>query len=251
MLSPLSAREAEKLGYTNVKVFHAGMPAWKKSGGVVLMESAGLEAWIKNQNSFVLIDLRAKDVAPYGFIPGAVTVPAAELASWKEKFPKDLKAPIILYDEKQATPEQFATVRGWGYSNTVLLRGGITAYDGDRENGLLAENIEYVKKLKPGELVIDEFRKIATAPPANVFILDVREGAVEGRLKLATAIPQNELAKRLAEVPKDKEIVVFCNTGILARMAYDLLTAQGYAKVSYLNAVMQVSADGTFEITEK
>lgn len=215
------------------------------------MEPAALGNWIKNEDSFVLVDLRAKKVAQNGFIHGAVNVPAGELASSKERFPKDLKAPIVLYDQAQPAAAQFATVRGWGYTNTAVLRGGLEAWEGEVEANPMAETIEYIKKRKPGVLSIEEFRKIIGTPPQNSLILDVREGAVDGRLKSALAIAQNELAGRLAEVPKEKEIVIFCNTGVLARMAYELLKEKGYPNVGYLDAVVQIGADGAPEITEK
>jgi rhodanese-related sulfurtransferase len=54
----------------------------------------------------------------------------------------------------------------------------------------------------------------------------------------------------LDQLPKDKEIVIHCNTGILASMAQKGLQGKGYTS-RYLDAVVQVSADGSYEITEK
>ena len=59
----------------------------------------------------------------------------------------------------------------------------------------------------------------------------------------------NELADRLAELPKDKEVIVHCNTGIMASMALKTLKDNGY-NARYVDAVVQVSPDGSFEVNK-
>ena len=72
----------------------------------------------------------------------------------------------------------------------------------------------------------------------------------EGTLPGAIAIPESQLAARAAEVPSDREVVIHCNTGILAKKAYDLLAANG-RRARYLNAVIVVGANGAYDVTEK
>lgn len=232
-------------------MFHVGLPAWKKSNGLVISEPAGLEAMIKENTSYVLIDLRAPGLAEAGFIRGAVSIPAGELAGAKDRFPAIKTAPIILADSAQASDEAFNIVRSWGYPNTSVLRGGTGAWKGELVKGKPGAKIEYVKRPKPGEIAIDEFKAIVAGKPKNAVVLDVREGGTEGVIAGAIAVPRNELANRLSELPKDKEIVIHCNTGILAKMAYDLLKEKGFTNVRYLNAIIQVAKNGSFEINEK
>ncbi len=229
------------------------MPAWKKAGGLVASGPVALENWIKGGESFVLIDLRDAATAEKGFIPGAIGIPAQDLASWKDRFPVNKKAPIVLYDTAQASPDAFKTVRGWGYVNTTVLRQGLGSWKGELKTGPLASpaKIEYVKTLKPGEITIDDFKKIVDTRPEGTLIVDVREQPVDGILVGALPIPQSQLETRFAEVPKDKNVVIHCNTGVLAKMAYDLLIVKGYDKVRYLNAVIVVGANGAYEVTEK
>ena len=236
-----------------MKVFHAGLPAWKKAGGLIVSGPVALDGWIKSGDSFVLVDLRDAAAAEKGFIPGAVGIPAKDLAAWKERFPENKKAPIILYDAAQAGPDAFKTVRGWGYVNTTVLRQGIGSWKGELKTGPLAApaKIEYAKRLKPGEITIEEFKKIADTRPEGTLIVDVRELPVEGVLVGSLPIPQSQFEARFAEVPKEKSVVIHCNSGILAKMAYDLLVAKGYDKVRYLNAVIVIGVNGAYEVTEK
>ena len=236
-----------------MKVFHAGMPAWKKAGNLVVSGPVGLETWMKAGEAFVLVDLRERSEAEKGHIPGAIGIPAQELAAWKDRFPENKKAPVVLYDAAQASPEAFKAVRGWGYTNTAVLMNGIASWKGELTTGPLAApaKIEYVKRLKPGEVPIEEFKKIADTRPADTLILDVREQPVDGVLVGALPIAESQLEARAAEVPREKSVVIHCNTGILAQRAYTTLVAKGYDKVRWLNAVMVIGPNGTYEVTEK
>src|SRR3990170_4328858 len=100
-MSPKSASMAEKLGYTNVKVYHDGLPEWNKKNYTALSAQFLKEAWIDKDVPHVLLDVRPAKDAQKGFIKGAVTLPAAEVAANISKFPpKEKKPPIIIYDDK-------------------------------------------------------------------------------------------------------------------------------------------------------
>jgi rhodanese-related sulfurtransferase len=248
-MSPLSAREAVKLGYNNVKVLSTGLPGWKKSKGMVVMPANGLKKMIHEDQSYVLIDLRAREAATAGHIKGAVSIPVDQLTAAKDKFPKDKSAPVILYGHGQASQESFGMVRGWGYKNTTVLSGGARAWDGRFFPGTPASEIVYVKKLKPGEITIKEFEEIAAGKMNDKVVLDVRDSGLP-TIPGAVNIPQAELTERLGELSKDNEYVIHCNTGIMAAMALKTLADKGY-KARYLDAVVQVSSNGTFEVSSK
>ena len=248
-MSPFSAREAEALGYTNVKVLSTGIPGWKKNKGIVVMPANGLKKMIHEEASYVLVDLRSKKAATTGHIKGAVSIPADQLAAAKDTFPKDKSAPVILYNDDQASAKAAKLVKSWGYKNITVLNGGAKAWDGKFFPGDPGSKIVYVKKLKPGTITIAEFKKVAADRPADMVILDVRDSGV-ATIPGAVNIPQAELADRLAELPKDKEVIIHCNTGIMANMALKTLTDNGY-KARYVDAVVQVSDDGSFDVSSK
>jgi rhodanese-related sulfurtransferase len=112
--------------------------------------------------------------------------------------------------------------------------------------------ISYVLKPRPGEISIEEFKMIAENGAPDKVILDVRDvdEAMNGMLKGAINIPAGRIKERLADLPKDKEIITHCTTGIRAEMAYDDLRENGI-KTRFLNAVIQVDKDGNYEITKK
>jgi rhodanese-related sulfurtransferase len=249
-MSPFSARAAEKLGYTNIRVLSSGLPGWKKAEGLVVLPKNGLKKMIHEDDSYVLIDLRSKEAATAGHIKGAVSLPEADLAAAKDTFPQDKSAPVILYNDDQASQESFGLIRGWGYKNASVLDGGAKNWDGKFFPGEPASEIVYIKKLKPGQITVEEFQQIASAKPADKIILDVRDSGSEGTIPGAVTIPLGQLADSLGDLPKDKEYIVHCNTGIMAGMALKTLQDNGY-QARYLDAVVQVSPDGSFDVSEK
>lgn len=170
-------------------------------------------------------------------------------------FPKQKNAPIIIYCNKDNLSQKaFDIARKWGYINTSFLVGGIDAWKqagGEVLTDQLIKKIVYVPKPKPGTIGIEEFKKISGKIPLNVIILDVRdpEETQMGVIKGSVNIPVNELKDRLNELPKDKEILVHCATGMRAEMAYNILKEAGY-NVKFLDANIKFLKGGKYKITE-
>ena len=68
----------------------------------------------------------------------------------------------------------------------------------------------------------------------GAFILDVREPSewTQFHIQGATLIPLGDLPNRLNEVPKDKEVVVVCRTGVRSAQGRDILLKAGFTKVT-------------------
>jgi rhodanese-related sulfurtransferase len=76
--------------------------------------------------------------------------------------------------------------------------------------------------------------------PDHLFVLDVRtpQEYAEGHVPGAVNVPQEQLASRLAEVPKDKDVVIYCRSGRRSALAADVLAANGYSRLSHLEGDM-------------
>lgn len=255
-MSPAAREAAEKLGYTNVKVYHDGMPEWVKRNALALTPKFLKETWFDKQNPIVVVDARAAAVAKEGFIKGAVTIESVNDAALKALPEKKMKAPLLVYDEDGrgnagAVAKSLVTA---GYTNTRVLTGGIAAWKAAGypvEKGQLAVKASYVPKPKPGEISIDEFQKIIASNPADTIVLDVRgsDEVKEGAFKGSVNIPVESLAERAGELPKDKRIVIHCSSGTRAEMAYHTLKPKGFTKMGFLNAKVFFD-EGKAEITK-
>ncbi len=98
--------------------------------------------------------------------------------------------------------------------------------------GIVPESKEE-KTVKNGvpQLSVKDLKKRIDAGE-DVFILDVREpyeyqiAQIGGKL-----IPQNDVPQRLAEIPRDREIVVQCRSGARSQKIAELLKQSGYSQV--------------------
>jgi len=75
----------------------------------------------------------------------------------------------------------------------------------------------------------------------HLYVLDVRspEEFREGHVPGAVNVPYDQIAARIAEVPKDKDVVLYCRSGRRAGIAADVLAANGYTRLSHLEGDMQ------------
>lgn len=259
MLSPLAARKAEKLGYTKVKVFHAGLPAWKKAGHPVVSNIQAIEQYNKADASYILIDLRPKNQVEQGHIPKAVELPSGGLDALKDQFPKYKNAAVILYNQDgniAAAQDASKKISGWGYKQVSILAGGLNAWQKagkELAKGAGASKIAYVRKLAPGEMDVEAFKAMIGKPAAGDVILDVRlsSEAKDGTLPNALTIPLDELEQRLSELPKDKTLLIHCSTGARAEMAYNLLKKAGF-NAKYVKAKVNFDKEkkGAYTVEE-
>jgi NADPH-dependent 2,4-dienoyl-CoA reductase/sulfur reductase-like enzyme/peroxiredoxin family protein/rhodanese-related sulfurtransferase/TusA-related sulfurtransferase len=97
--------------------------------------------------------------------------------------------------------------------------------------GFNAENI--IK----GKVKIVHWHDVAGYNPDHEYLLDVRTpeeyalGAIEG----AVNIPVDELRDRLAELPQDKKIIIYCAVGLRGYLASRILTQNGFTNVVNLS----------------
>jgi molybdopterin/thiamine biosynthesis adenylyltransferase/rhodanese-related sulfurtransferase len=78
----------------------------------------------------------------------------------------------------------------------------------------------------------------------DVFLLDVREPYEYQIAQIGgTLIPQNDVPNRLAEIPRDREIVVQCRSGARSQRIAELLKQSGYTQVVNLAGGILAWAD--------
>lgn len=257
-MSPGSADKAKKLGYTNIKVYKDGMPGWLEKNHGVLSAQFLKEAWIDKDIPHVLLDARARKEAAKGFIRGAIAFPSRNAVALVKGLDVKKNAPIMVYGQqsgKDAETVAKALLKA-GFKRVLVLTGGLDAWQAapyDVVSGKLAVKATYVPKPRPGEMNLGEFKKYAAELPANVMIIDTRTAAEAkaGMLKNAKLVPAEEIKDRLAEIPKDKLIVFYCNTGVIAEVAYNTLRDLGYTNVKFANAKVEFDKTGGYRISKE
>jgi rhodanese-related sulfurtransferase len=76
--------------------------------------------------------------------------------------------------------------------------------------------------------------------PGHLVVLDVRtpEEFAAGHVPGAKNVPYDLVAARLGEIPRDKDVVLYCKSGRRAGLAADVLAANGYTRLSHLEGDM-------------
>ncbi len=90
------------------------------------------------------------------------------------------------------------------------------------------------------------------ASPIPFMLLDVRtpEEYAEGHIQGATLIPVQVLAEHLAEVPKDKQVYVYCHSGKRSAMASKLLAEHGYTRIENVVGGITAWKDAGFPVVK-
>ena len=97
--------------------------------------------------------------------------------------------------------------------------------------GYTAENII------TGKMKTISWRELIEADLSKTLLLDIRTSYEyrQGSLKGAVNIPLDELRAHLSEIPKDKDIVVFCVIGQRGYVAQRILNGAGFSNVRNLS----------------
>jgi len=250
-LSPTAAMKTKALGYKNVKIYTGGYPEWSQAEfGVV--ETDWLKGAIAAATPQVVIDLRPATEVAAGHIPGAVAIAAADLELAKDRFPARKNAPIVFYGPD--SNEAAAKAISWGYKAVRVLPAGFAGWQaagGPVATGKTAAEIVYVPKPKPGTISIAEFQQLTDKPAAKARLVDVRNGdeLEEGAIPGALNLPVDDITQAVKAVPAEQELILYCNTGIRAEMAHNLLDQEGRAN-RYLDAKLTFDAQGKPQISE-
>lgn len=93
------------------------------------------------------------------------------------------------------------------------------------------------------EVSVTEAQKRQTAggPEGGALLVDVREQWEydEVRAPGATLIPLSEFAQRHAEIPRDREALLICHSGMRSMRAAKFLQGRGYERVANVSGGME------------
>jgi rhodanese-related sulfurtransferase len=230
-------REALRIGHTNARVFRGGMREWEAATRPAFVSAADLASWLETENTLVL-DVRPAEEVARGTLPRAIarkaeTLSRADVAGFGLPIfvvvGRDARDPAV-----RAAAEAIRGAQPDGFreqAHVKILEGGIEAW---RAAGRAlvppaASRDRVPCVARAGVICQDDFMRSwhqdggVSAP----LILDVRDN--EGyRPAWARHIPIAQLPGRMAELPRDREIVVFCTMGFMSRIARQILDSAGF-----------------------
>jgi hydroxyacylglutathione hydrolase len=167
----------------------------------------------------VVLDSRMETDFAGSHIPGSISIwegGIPNFAGWFLPYDKQL----LLVNKTDDPLSVVKLLIRIGYDNIVgYLSGGMFSWN---TSGMESASIETIKVQDLCRL-LDEGEEIV--------VLDVRgreEIKAKGKIPDALNIPITQLYEKMAEVPKDKLVCVFCGSGLRSMMAASLLKKEGW-----------------------
>jgi len=198
--------------------------------------STGVSGKMLNKMNIPHFDSTIHVSSHAGYYPGAL--PMSVKISFAPGDGKLLGAQIVGYDGVDKRIDLFssalrqgATVHDLAFIEQAYAPPFSSAKDPVNIAGMVAENIlEGITKTL-------SWRDIASCREDGSMLIDVRTaeefelGSIDGAIN----IPLDEIREHLAEIPKDKKLVVFCGVGLRAHVACRILVGNGYKEVYNLS----------------
>ena len=269
MLSHNSAFKAEKLGYSNIKVYPAGSPDWKAKSAQMSVSAAYIKKLIDEKTAYMLIDARPKRVADKGMIPSAINISDTEFDKNVDKLPAD-KATLLIYYcgglECVLSDNSAEKAKKLGYTNVLTYPPGYPEWEklngaapaAATAAGTTAAPAAAAAALVPGKekgsVTVASFEAVWKANPGSIMLVDVRDPkeVAAGMIKGAVNIPMNDLEKKIGTLPTDKPVVFVCGTGARSGEAYDTVKLLGgKVQAFFIDADTKFNADGSFSMVAK
>jgi len=256
-LSHKSAYKAEKLGYTNVKVYAGGFPDWiTKEGHYAQVPAEYLKKHLDAGTPMLIVDSRPKKTKyDKGYVPSAINIPDSQFDKYKMLLPADKNTPLIFYCggfKCKLSHKSADKAIALGYTDVKVFSAGYPSWKALYGAGTVAAAVEIKGGQEEGSISVEEFQKIVNENPESVYLVDVRDADefASGALKTSVNIPVDELEKRVGELSSDKPIVFVCGTGARSGESFYMLQdiKPELKDVFYLDAELTIKKDGSFDV---
>jgi rhodanese-related sulfurtransferase len=193
-----------------------------------------LKAMIDQKQNFVLIDSRTKQEFNEAHMTKAINIPDKQLKENLELLPSDKGALLVIYcngvkcGKSKRLAEQLDPR---GYRNIKIYAEGIPVWE--ERNLPLVVGPDYNKKIETQKLKPAEIDSIIREKKTDYVLVDVRDPSEykEGHIPAAINIPSETFAAGSGVLPKEKKIVVYCNTGSRSHLAYKKLISLAYPEI--------------------
>lgn len=176
-----------------------------------------------NETGALMLDVRDPEVFAKGFIPNSINIGLnGNFAQWVGELIPSVQQEILLITAPGKEEEAITRLSRVGYDGVIgYLKGGFDAWKtSDKE-------IDTVNRISAETLA-------AMVKKDAVLLFDVRKKSEYDSQHVigATNVPLNELNQHLAEIPKDKALVLHCAGGYRSMIASSMLKQRGWDQIT-------------------
>jgi len=213
----------------------AGQPtAQGADGEFKIITTEQLKAMIDDKKDFTLIDARTKEEYQAAHIPGAISIPEKLFENSVSLLPTNRDALLAFYCNGIKCGKSTKTAKkaaALGYKNILIYGEGFPVWE---EKGMkIVPGPDYDKKIETTKLGPLDVKKLIESKSGDFIIVDVRDESEfkEGHIPGALNLPSETFASKSEILPKEKKIIVYCNTGGRSYMAYRKLMKLAYPSI--------------------
>jgi rhodanese-related sulfurtransferase len=232
------ARRLLAAGRNDVRILRGGFRSWDAEGLAVVTEAPAVARHLGDGRATVAIDVRPAAAAGADPLAGALAIPLDDMRPGEFSDTRQIPT-IILIGGGDGDVDALAAadrIRRWRAGPGLprwslrVLGGGALAW---RRAALRAEARATRQPLRwnppqgTSDVGVDEFLAIWAEQGAGRVVLDVRPPPVSPA-PWVRFVPLEQLAARLGELPRDREILVYCSAGLRSSVARELLTRNGF-----------------------
>jgi rhodanese-related sulfurtransferase len=216
----------------------ASMPLHAAEAEFDPVSTEQLKDLLDRKQQLVLVDARTKEEYQEAHIAPALNITERDFEREAAALPGDKKTLLIFYCNGVKcgkSKKVAAKARAIGYSNILVYNDGFPVWE---ERGLpLLAGPDYQKRVAAAKIAPLELARLLREKKDEYLLVDVRDEFeyAEGHIPGAVNIPAAGLAAKPVQLPEDKKIIVYCNSGGGSMMAYRKMSK--LAKASLLQAV--------------
>lgn len=183
---------------------------------------------------FTLIDTRSREEYQEAHIIGALNIPEKNFDELVSLLPSDKSSLLVFYcngvkcGKSKRTAKKATVLR---YNNIAIYNEGFPVWE--ERNLKIVAGPEYGKKIETTRLKPLELKKLTDENRQAYVLVDVRDESEykEGHIPTAINITAEIFASKQDILPKEKKIIVYCNTGSRSYMAYRKLMKMDYKTI--------------------
>ena len=193
-----------------------------------------LKSMLDHAQPLKLIDSRTTQEYLNAHIKGAINIPEKALQENIAQLPKDHAGLLVIYCNgvKCGKSKRLAIqLEPLGYSNILIYSEGFPVWE--EQKLPVVTGPEYDKKIDTRKLGAPELKQMIDAKSNDYVLIDVRDASEykDGHIPTAINIPAEVFASSAGELPKEKKIIVYCNTGSRSYLAYRKLIGLSYTNI--------------------
>ena len=228
----LSVLRMVVIGFT---MLFAAFAAQASEPDYKIISTDQLQTMLDEKKPMFLIDARTKDEYQEAHIAGAISIPEKNFDESVSLLPADKGSLLVLYcngvkcgKSRKAAKKADAL----GYKNILIYSEGFPVWE--EKGNKIVPGPDYAKKIETNKVKPAELKALVDAGRGDAVIVDVRDESefMEGHIPTAINIPVETFALRSETLPKEKKIIVYCNTGGRSYTAYRKLMKLAYPTIA-------------------